>query len=113
MTVGHEPVGVIEKLGRAAAGYREGQRGATTPSGYKNACLGGGAGMAHGWKPLGGWKLGDRESRTCTGGPRRGHAVASATSHLGSYKRKKYRSRSVSGLSPVLPWSLARRNIFS
>jgi len=41
LTIGHEPVGVIEKLGSAVKGYREGQRviaGAITPSGYSNAC---------------------------------------------------------------------------
>jgi len=67
LTVGHEPVGVIEKLGSAVRGYREGQRviaGAITPSGYSNACLCGdfaqdGAGTAHGWKPIGGWKFGN------------------------------------------------------
>lgn len=67
LTVGHEPVGVIEKLGSAVRGYREGQRviaGAITPSGYSNACLCGfhsqdGAGTAHGWKPMGGWKFGN------------------------------------------------------
>ena len=67
LTVGHEPVGVIEKLGSAVKGYREGQRviaGAITPSGYSEACLSGvwaqdGAGTAHGWKPMGGWKLGN------------------------------------------------------
>jgi threonine dehydrogenase-like Zn-dependent dehydrogenase len=67
LTVGHEPVGVIEKLGSAVQGYREGQRviaGAITPSGWSNACLCGtssqdGAGTAHGWKPMGGWKLGN------------------------------------------------------
>jgi alcohol dehydrogenase len=40
LTVGHEPVGVIEKLGSAVQGYREGQRviaGAITPSGYRAA----------------------------------------------------------------------------
>ncbi|RYE06900.1 MAG: NAD(P)-dependent alcohol dehydrogenase, partial [Hyphomicrobiales bacterium] len=34
LTIGHEPVGVIEKLGSAVTGYREGQRviaGAITP----------------------------------------------------------------------------------
>ena len=34
LTIGHEPVGVIEKLGSAVQGYREGQRviaGAITP----------------------------------------------------------------------------------
>lgn len=67
LTVGHEPVGVIEKLGSAVKGYREGQRviaGAITPSGYSYACLAGdhsqdGAGTAHGWKPIGGWKFGN------------------------------------------------------
>ena len=36
LTIGHEPVGVIEKLGSAVVGYEEGQRviaGAITPSG--------------------------------------------------------------------------------
>ena len=67
LTIGHEPVGVIEKLGSAVKGYREGQRviaGAITPSGWSNACLCGtcsqdGAGTAHGWKPMGGWKFGN------------------------------------------------------
>lgn len=42
LTVGHEPVGVIEKLGSAVSGYHEGQRviaGAITPSGHSNAYL--------------------------------------------------------------------------
>ena len=67
LTIGHEPVGVIEKLGAAVQGYTEGQRviaGAITPSGWSNACLCGacsqdGAGTAHGWKPMGGWRLGN------------------------------------------------------
>ena len=67
LTVGHEPVGVIHKLGSAVQGYREGQRviaGAITPSGWSNACQCGcgsqdGAGTAHGWKPLGGWRFGN------------------------------------------------------
>jgi alcohol dehydrogenase len=67
LVIGHEPVGVIEKLGSAVLGYREGQRviaGAITPSGYSHACLSGcwsqdGAGTAHGWKPMGGWKFGN------------------------------------------------------
>lgn len=67
LTVGHEPVGVIDRLGREVQGYREGQRviaGAITPSGWSNACLCGrcaqdGAGTAHGWKPMGGWRLGN------------------------------------------------------
>ena len=66
-TMGHEPVGVIEKLGRSVQGYREGQRviaGAVTPSGWSNACLCGcgtqdGPGTRHGWQILGGWKFGN------------------------------------------------------
>ena len=67
LTIGHEPVGVIEKLGKAVTGYQEGQRaiaGAITPSGWSNACLCGqcsqdGAGTAHGFKAMGGWKFGN------------------------------------------------------
>lgn len=67
LTIGHEPVGVIEKLGSAVTGFREGQRviaGAITPSGTSAACLCGcwsqdGAGTKHGWKAVGGWKFGN------------------------------------------------------
>lgn len=67
LTVGHEPVGIIEKLGRNVAGYEEGQRviaGAICPSGYSNASLEGlhsqdGRSGAHGLKPLGGWRFGN------------------------------------------------------
>ncbi|MBB5751511.1 NAD(P)-dependent alcohol dehydrogenase [Prosthecomicrobium pneumaticum] len=67
LTIGHEPVGVIEKLGSAVQGYQEGQRviaGAITPSGHSAACLCGchsqdGAGTKHGFKPLGGWRFGN------------------------------------------------------
>lgn len=67
LTIGHEPVGVIERLGSAVRGYTEGQRviaGAITPSGWSNACLCGcgsqdGAGTPHGWKALGGWRFGN------------------------------------------------------
>lgn len=67
LTIGHEPVGVIEKLGAAVRGYEEGQRviaGAITPSGWSNASLDGchsqcGAGTAHGWKAMGGWRFGN------------------------------------------------------
>ncbi len=44
LTVGHEPVGVIERLGAGVEGYREGDRviaGAITPCGQCNACLSG------------------------------------------------------------------------
>ncbi len=67
LTIGHEPVGVIEKLGRNVIGYTEGQRviaGAICPSGHSHACLDGlhsqdGPGTAHGLKPLGGWRFGN------------------------------------------------------
>jgi threonine dehydrogenase-like Zn-dependent dehydrogenase len=67
LIIGHEPVGVIERLGSAVRGYKEGQRviaGAITPSGYSNACLAGdcaqdGIGTAHGWKAMGGWRFGN------------------------------------------------------
>ena len=67
LTVGHEPVGVVEKLGANVQGYVEGQRviaGAICPSGYSNACLDGlhsqdGQSGAHGLKPLGGWRFGN------------------------------------------------------
>ena len=62
LIVGHEPVGVIEKLGRNVEGYAEGQRviaGAICPSGYSNACLDGlhaqdGQSAAHGRRKVDG-----------------------------------------------------------
>ena len=67
LTVGHEPVGLIERLGSAVQGFSEGQRviaGAITPSGWSTACLCGcgsqdGAGTRHGWKAMGGWRFGN------------------------------------------------------
>ncbi len=67
LTVGHEPVGIVQKLGRNVQGYEEGQRviaGAICPSGYSNACLDGlhsqdGQSAPHGLKPLGGWRFGN------------------------------------------------------
>ncbi|SFN47098.1 NAD(P)-dependent alcohol dehydrogenase [Dokdonella immobilis] len=67
LTVGHEPVGIIEKLGSAVEGYKEGQRviaGAITPSGHSAACLCGyhsqdGAGTRHGFRAMGGWRFGN------------------------------------------------------
>jgi len=67
LTIGHEPVGVIEKLGSAVQGYAEGQRviaGAIAPSGHSNASLCGchaqdGPGTRHGFKGLGGWRFGN------------------------------------------------------
>ncbi|MFC0339472.1 NAD(P)-dependent alcohol dehydrogenase [Paracoccus niistensis] len=67
LTIGHEPVGVIKKLGSAVQGYAEGQRviaGAICTSGHSHAALCGchaqdGPGTRHGWKPMGGWKFGN------------------------------------------------------
>jgi alcohol dehydrogenase len=67
LTIGHEPVGIIEKLGSGVSGFKEGQRviaGAITPSGWSHACLCGcgsqdGAGTKHGWQAIGGWKFGN------------------------------------------------------
>ena len=67
LTVGHEPVGVIEKLGRNVQGYEEGQRviaGAICPSFTSYACQDGcaaqdGGSNAHGYKPMGGWRFGN------------------------------------------------------
>lgn len=67
LTVGHEPVGVIEELGAAVTGYEIGQRvitGAITPCGQCNACLSAqwsqcGAGSTIGWKAIGGWRFGN------------------------------------------------------
>lgn len=67
LTIGHEPVGIIEKLGAQVTGFHEGQRviaGAITPSGTSTACLCGfhaqdGAGTKHGWTAIGGWKFGN------------------------------------------------------
>ena len=67
LTIGHEPVGVIDRLGSAVEGFQEGQRviaGAITPSGHSAACLCGclsqdGAGTRHGFKAIGGWKFGN------------------------------------------------------
>jgi threonine dehydrogenase-like Zn-dependent dehydrogenase len=66
-TIGHEPVGFIEKLGPAVQGYTEGQRviaGAICTSGHSHAALCGchsqdGPRTKHGWKPMGGWKFGN------------------------------------------------------
>jgi len=61
LTVGHEPVGVIEELGEAVTGYKIGQRviaGAITPCGQCHACLDGNQAQCGG-KAMGGWRLGN------------------------------------------------------
>lgn len=67
LVVGHEPIGVIEKLGRNVVGYAEGQRvlaAAICPSGHSYAALDGlctqdGPYTPHGLKPMGGWRFGN------------------------------------------------------
>ena len=67
LTIGHEPVGVIEKLGANVQGYQEGQRviaGAICPSFTSYGCQDGcsaqdGGHHGHGYKPMGGWRFGN------------------------------------------------------
>ena len=67
LTIGHEPVGVIAKLGNQVQGFKVGQRviaGAISPSGTSNASLSGfhsqcGCHTPHGWQAIGGWRLGN------------------------------------------------------
>ncbi len=74
LTVGHEPVGVIEKLGSAVQGYAEGQRviaGAICPSFTSYACQDGSPSQdgaylipsgqcgLHGYKATAGWRFGN------------------------------------------------------
>lgn len=61
LTIGHEPVGVIEELGSAVQGYKIGQRviaGAITPCGQCFFCLEGSHSQCGG-KPMGGWRFGN------------------------------------------------------
>jgi threonine dehydrogenase-like Zn-dependent dehydrogenase len=67
LTIGHEPVGVIEKLGSSVQGYAEGQRviaGAVCPSFTSYGCQDGvpsqdGGPHGTGYKPMGGWRFGN------------------------------------------------------
>jgi alcohol dehydrogenase len=67
LTIGHEPVGIIEQLGSNVQGYEEGQRviaGAICPSFTSYACQDGvpsqdGGCACHGYKPMGGWRFGN------------------------------------------------------
>jgi len=74
LTIGHEPVGVIEKLGRAVQGYSEGQRviaGAICPNFNSYAAQDGAASQDgsylipqglcghHGFKATAGWRFGN------------------------------------------------------
>ena len=61
LTIGHEPVGVIEELGSAVTGYRVGQRviaGAITPCGQCGSCLNGQQSQCGG-TAMGGWRFGN------------------------------------------------------
>jgi threonine dehydrogenase-like Zn-dependent dehydrogenase len=61
LTVGHEPVGVIEELGEGVTGYEIGQRviaGAITPCGQCYHCLDGHTSQCGG-KAIGGWQFGN------------------------------------------------------
>lgn len=61
LTIGHEPIGVIEKLGSQVKGYKEGQRvlcAATTPCGTCNSCMMGFHSQCGG-KAAGGWMMGN------------------------------------------------------
>ena len=65
LTIGHEPVGVIEELGSGMTGYVIGERvlvGAITPCGQCHACLSGHqaqCGHASGYEAIGGWRFGN------------------------------------------------------
>jgi alcohol dehydrogenase len=61
LTIGHEPVGVIEALGPGVTSYKVGERviaGAITPCGHCFSCLDGHHSQCGG-KPLGGWRFGN------------------------------------------------------
>ena len=61
LTIGHEPVGVIEALGPGVTGYKIGQRviaGAITPCGQCEPCLDNHRSQCGG-KPMGGWRFGN------------------------------------------------------
>ncbi len=65
LTLGHEPVGVIEELGAGVTGYEIGERvlvGAITPCGQCHACLSGHlsqCGHGTGFEAVGGWRFGN------------------------------------------------------
>ena len=65
LTIGHEPVGVIEALGAGVTGYEIGDRvlvGAITPCGQCHACLSGyrsQCGHGTGYEAIGGWRFGN------------------------------------------------------
>lgn len=61
LTIGHEPVGVIEAVGEGVTGFTKGQRvvvGAITPCGCCHSCLEGISSQCGG-KAMGGWMFGN------------------------------------------------------
>ncbi len=61
LTIGHEPIGILEKVGSQIKGYKEGQRvlcAATTPCGQCSSCLMGYHSQCGG-TAAGGWMLGN------------------------------------------------------
>jgi threonine dehydrogenase-like Zn-dependent dehydrogenase len=61
LTIGHEPIGILEKVGSQVKGYTEGQRvlcAATTPCGQCTSCMMGYHSQCGG-KAAGGWMLGN------------------------------------------------------
>lgn len=65
LIIGHEPVGVIEQLGKGVSGYEIGDRvlvGAITPCGQCRACLSANwaqCGRENGFEAIGGWRFGN------------------------------------------------------
>ena len=65
LTIGHEPVGIIEEIGPGVSGYHIGDRvlvGAITPCGQCAACLSGHpaqCGHGAGYEAIGGWRFGN------------------------------------------------------
>jgi alcohol dehydrogenase len=65
LVIGHEPVGVIDKLGDSVRGYKVGERvlvGAITPCGQCRGCLSGHlsqCGHGEGYEAVGGWRFGN------------------------------------------------------
>src|SRR5258706_10214641 len=69
LTIGHEPIGILEKVGSQVKGYKEGQRvlcAATTPCGTCSSCMMGFHSQCGG-KPAGGWMLGNRSEERRVG----------------------------------------------
>lgn len=61
LTIGHEPVGIVESVGEGVTGFTKGQRvvvGAITPCGCCHSCLEGITSQCGG-RAIGGWKFGN------------------------------------------------------